>query len=392
MSSRSGRGRAREEARAEGCEPAEAASVQRPPAEMLYADELAPLRGRRRRPEAAGLGPVAARGAHVHPRRPARGDSPQSSWAIRRSSIARWWRSRPTAGSCSWASRAPRSRCSRSCSRRRSRHARRSRSRAARARPTIRSSTRGTTRCCSPRVPRRARSCRRPLYAGMREGRRRALRGDHALPARDPGLAPRGALRPRAGGPRAEGRGRDAVRQRRLQRHRHGEHPRPRRQRDERRAQAPLQLRDRVPHRATSRSRWSWCATRRGACSRECGVPDACRARTCSSCWSRRSASCAPGETTDGQADGALSTAMSTAEAVSVAHAVGVRGYFLGGAPATPGDLVECLVGAAVKGDPRTSRACAATSSSASRSAQGAHWKAYYEARHRSGCDGGAVA
>src|SRR5262245_26691573 len=54
----------------------------------------------------------------------------------------------------------------------------------------------------------------------------------------------------------------------------------------------------------------------------------------------------------DGQAMERLTTAMSTAEAVSVAHAAGVRGYFLGQGPATPGDLVECLAGAAVKSDP----------------------------------------
>src|SRR5262245_3130448 len=54
----------------------------------------------------------------------------------------------------------------------------------------------------------------------------------------------------------------------------------------------------------------------------------------------------------EGQAMERLTTAMSTAEAVSVAHAAGVRGYFLGQGPATPGDLVECLAGAAVKSDP----------------------------------------
>src|SRR3954471_21255009 len=58
------------------------------------------------------------------------------------------------------------------------------------------------------------------------------------------------------------------------------------------------------------------------------------------------------GETEEGQAMERLTTALSTAEAVSVAYAVGVRGYYLGGGPATPADLVECLAGAAVKDDP----------------------------------------
>ncbi|HET9139475.1 AAA family ATPase [Actinophytocola sp.] len=47
-----------------------------------------------------------------------------------------------------------------------------------------------------------------------------------------------------------------------------------------------------------------------------------------------------------------LSTVLSTAEAVSVAHAVGLRGWFLRGEPGTPADLVECLAGAAAKDNP----------------------------------------
>jgi MoxR-like ATPase len=55
-----------------------------------------------------------------------------------------------------------------------------------------------------------------------------------------------------------------------------------------------------------------------------------------------------------GTADGGepmerLSTVMSTAEAVSVAHAVGLRGWFLRGEAGTPADVVECLAGAAAK-------------------------------------------
>lgn len=44
-----------------------------------------------------------------------------------------------------------------------------------------------------------------------------------------------------------------------------------------------------------------------------------------------------------------LSAAMSTAEAVSVAHAIGVRGHFLRGDRGRPEDIVECLAGAAAK-------------------------------------------
>jgi MoxR-like ATPase len=46
------------------------------------------------------------------------------------------------------------------------------------------------------------------------------------------------------------------------------------------------------------------------------------------------------------------SAAMSTAEAVSVAHAVGLRGWFLRGEAGTAADVVECLAGTAAKDDP----------------------------------------
>ncbi|GAA1275072.1 AAA family ATPase [Saccharothrix xinjiangensis] len=52
-----------------------------------------------------------------------------------------------------------------------------------------------------------------------------------------------------------------------------------------------------------------------------------------------------------GQPADRLSTVMSTAEAVSVAHAVGLRGWYLRGEPGTPADVVECLAGTAAKDD-----------------------------------------
>ncbi|MGM1058651.1 ATP-binding protein [Saccharothrix sp. Mg75] len=50
-----------------------------------------------------------------------------------------------------------------------------------------------------------------------------------------------------------------------------------------------------------------------------------------------------------GQQADRLSTVMSTAEAVSVAHAVGLRGWYLRGEAGTPADVVECLAGTAAK-------------------------------------------
>jgi MoxR-like ATPase len=85
----------------------------------------------------------------------------------------------------------------------------------------------------------------------------------------------------------------------------------------------------------------------------------------------------------EGQAMERLSTAMSTAEAVSVAYAAGVRGYFLGSGSPTPADLVECLGGAAVKADPEDLKRLRRYFEQRVSRREGAHWRAYYEARHR---------
>jgi hypothetical protein len=44
-----------------------------------------------------------------------------------------------------------------------------------------------------------------------------------------------------------------------------------------------------------------------------------------------------------------MSAVMSTAEAVSVAHAVGLRGWYLRGEAGTAADIVACLAGTAAK-------------------------------------------
>ncbi len=58
------------------------------------------------------------------------------------------------------------------------------------------------------------------------------------------------------------------------------------------------------------------------------------------------------GQTARGDSMERLSAVMSTAEAVSVAHAVGLRGWFLRGEPGTAADLVSCLAGTAAKDSP----------------------------------------
>jgi MoxR-like ATPase len=89
------------------------------------------------------------------------------------------------------------------------------------------------------------------------------------------------------------------------------------------------------------------------------------------------------GQTADGQAMERLSTAMSTAEAVSVAYACGIRAHFLSGGSATPADLVDCIVGAAVKADKEDLARLRRYFEQRVAKQSGGHWKAYFEARHR---------
>ncbi len=89
------------------------------------------------------------------------------------------------------------------------------------------------------------------------------------------------------------------------------------------------------------------------------------------------------GQTEDGQAMERLSTAMSTAEAVAVGHAVGVFAHFVAGRPAAPADLVDCLIGAATKSDAGDRALLRRYFEQRIAKRKGAHWRAYYEARHR---------
>jgi len=78
-----------------------------------------------------------------------------------------------------------------------------------------------------------------------------------------------------------------------------------------------------------------------------------------------------------------LTAVMSTAEAVNVAHAVGVRAWFLEQREGSPADLVDCIAGTVVKdnADDRAKLRRYFEQKAAKRS--GNHWRAYYEARHR---------
>ncbi len=87
------------------------------------------------------------------------------------------------------------------------------------------------------------------------------------------------------------------------------------------------------------------------------------------------------GQTVDGQAMERLSVPMSTAEAVSVAHAVGVRAHFLNDAPATPADLVDCLMGAALKVEKEDVTRLRRYFEQRVARQKAPHWQAFYEAR-----------
>lgn len=88
------------------------------------------------------------------------------------------------------------------------------------------------------------------------------------------------------------------------------------------------------------------------------------------------------GETSDGHTMEKLTTVLSTAEAVSVAHAVGVRGYYLRGDGGSAFDIVEHLAGTAAKDNKDDLKRLRTYLEQRVSKRSGAHWHALYEARH----------
>ncbi len=78
-----------------------------------------------------------------------------------------------------------------------------------------------------------------------------------------------------------------------------------------------------------------------------------------------------------------LNAVMSTAEAVSVAHAAGVRAHFLRDAEACPSDIMDCLAGVAVKDHPEDLQRVRRYLEQKVPKKSGAAWRALYDARHR---------
>ncbi|MEH0936393.1 ATP-binding protein [Micromonospora psammae] len=88
------------------------------------------------------------------------------------------------------------------------------------------------------------------------------------------------------------------------------------------------------------------------------------------------------GLTERGEAMERLSAVMSTAEAVSVAHAVGLRGWFLRGEAGDAADVVACLAGTAAKDDPEDLARLRRYLEQRVSRRRGAQWQALHDARH----------
>ncbi|OHV03394.1 ATP-binding protein [Mycobacterium talmoniae] len=84
-----------------------------------------------------------------------------------------------------------------------------------------------------------------------------------------------------------------------------------------------------------------------------------------------------------GSAMDRLTAVMSTAEAVNVAHAVGVRAWFLDQRAGTPADLVESIAGTVVKDDADDRAKLRRYFEQTAAQRNGTHWQQFYAARDR---------
>lgn len=84
---------------------------------------------------------------------------------------------------------------------------------------------------------------------------------------------------------------------------------------------------------------------------------------------------------TDGKAMEKLSTTLSTAEAVSVAHAVALHGYYLRGDNGKPSDVIQAMMGAAIKDNLDDQQKLKRYLDYHIKERQGSHWQALYHAR-----------
>jgi MoxR-like ATPase len=87
------------------------------------------------------------------------------------------------------------------------------------------------------------------------------------------------------------------------------------------------------------------------------------------------------GRSTEGSAIETLTTAMSTAEAVSVGYSAGIHAYYYAGGTVQPEHLVQSLLGAALKDSPEDVKKLRHYFEHVVGKRKGADWKEYYEAR-----------
>jgi MoxR-like ATPase len=88
------------------------------------------------------------------------------------------------------------------------------------------------------------------------------------------------------------------------------------------------------------------------------------------------------GQTADGQAISSLTTVMSTAEAVSAGYAAGIHSYYYGTQHVTPETLVQSLIGSTIKESEDDLKKLRHYFNNVVKEKSGSSWKAYYEARH----------
>lgn len=85
----------------------------------------------------------------------------------------------------------------------------------------------------------------------------------------------------------------------------------------------------------------------------------------------------------EGRGEDRLNAVMSTAEAVNVAHAIGVRAWFLEQRQASPADVVECIAGTVIKDSPEDKAKLQRYLEQKVAKKPGNHWQAFFQARHR---------
>jgi MoxR-like ATPase len=91
------------------------------------------------------------------------------------------------------------------------------------------------------------------------------------------------------------------------------------------------------------------------------------------------------GQTAEGDALEALTTAMSTAEAISTAYAAGLHAGYYGGGPVGADHLVQHLIGTALKDAPDDLKKLRHYFNHVVKGRKGATWKALYAAREQLG-------